>query len=68
MIIKVCDRCGKQYYPKPEFMQAKLPSYSITVFEGCLFKYRQVDLCDKCQDDFAKWMKKNVNDDENKCQ
>jgi len=56
MIIKVCDRCGKQYYPQPEFMQVKLPSYSITIVEGFPLNYRQVDLCDKCKDGFIKWM------------
>jgi len=57
MIIKVCDRCGKQYNPPLLFMQAKLPSYSITTVEGGFpLNWRQVDLCNECQDDFEKFM------------
>lgn len=57
MIIKVCDRCGKQFHPIPPFMQAKLPSYSITTVEGGFpLNFRQVDLCNECRDDFVKWM------------
>ena len=55
MIIKVCDRCGRQYRPPLPFMQAKLPTYKITKFEtfpGIM----EIDLCNECQDDFAKWM------------
>lgn len=55
MIVKICDRCGKQYNPPAPFMQAKIFGYIITAFEG--FTYRQVDLCSECQDDFDKWMK-----------
>lgn len=63
MIIKVCDRCGKQFHPIPGFMQAKLPSYSITtVGEGFPLNWRQVDLCNECQDDFSKWMKEKLDE------
>ena len=57
MIIKVCDRCGKQFYPIQGFMQAELPSYNITTIEGGFsLNWRQVDLCSDCQNDFKKWM------------
>lgn len=64
MIIKVCDRCGKQFRPIPGFMQAKLPSYKITKFEGFLHTREEIDLCNECQDDFDKWMKEKLGNGE----
>ena len=57
MVVKICDRCGKQYYPSSPLSQAKLFSYNITVVEGFPLNCRNVDLCDECQRDFDKWMK-----------
>ena len=60
MIIKVCDRCKKQYNPPLPFMQAILPSYKIIKFEGFPCN-REIDLCNECQNDFEKWMHKTEN-------
>ena len=63
MIIKVCDRCRKQFYPAMECMQAILPSYKITKYEAFLHT-REIDLCSDCQNDFAKWMKEKLDNGE----
>lgn len=64
MIIKVCDRCGKQFRPIPTIGCAKLFGYNITVQEGFPLNWRQVDLCDECQVDFDKWMKEKLGNGE----
>lgn len=64
MIIKVCDRCKKQIYPKPSSCCAKLFRYNITVTEGLPPEDRKIDLCNECQDDFNKWMKEKLDNGE----
>ena len=62
MIVKVCDRCGKQYNPPPSYMQAILPIYRIIKNEA--FSHIEIDLCKECQDDFDKWMKEKLGNGE----
>ena len=63
MRIRKCDRCGIEINEYP-LQQAILPRYSIVA------KYSinvvEVDLCDKCQRDFEKWLHSESESKENR--
>ena len=49
-----CDRCGKPI--NNMFLQIK---HSVTVCERLIYNeiFKEYDICDKCLEDFEKWMK-----------
>lgn len=57
MQIKKCDRCGAEITEIIELplQQMILPRYSIKVTYS-INNIVDVDLCDKCQRDFEKWL------------
>lgn len=53
MYRKFCDRCGKEITPD----QDALKKYEISRMPRVLHVDLTVHLCNKCEDEFEKWLK-----------
>lgn len=52
----ICDRCGEEYAPLPDYVQAPKYEYRVEYIATIPFFIRYVDLCDDCKKDFEKWL------------
>ncbi len=64
MQIRKCDKCGAEINEYP-LQQAILPRYSIKAMYS-INNIVDVDLCDKCQRDFEKWLHSESESKENR--
>ena len=55
MIKLICDRCGEECAPLPDYVQAPEFEYRVMYCRG--LAYRNLDLCGKCQKDLDSWIK-----------
>lgn len=51
----ICDRCGEEYAPLPDYAQA--PASELRVMYCQWLSCRYLDLCVKCQKDLDSWLK-----------
>ena len=50
MIVKYCDKCGKEIDCHTNIVNCKLPTYKIHArYIGCLTATKDIDLCISCQ-------------------
>lgn len=57
MQIRKCDKCGAEIIEHP-VQQTILPRYSISAIYNA-WDVVSVDLCNKCQKEFEKWLHSN---------
>lgn len=54
----ICDRCGAEFSPLPEWAQAPEFEYKVRYYRYCGVTYgtATLDLCRDCQNALDKWM------------
>ncbi|MBR5366973.1 MAG: hypothetical protein IK132_12080 [Clostridia bacterium] len=54
----ICERCGEEYEPLPDYAQDPAFGYRVMYYRGLTF--RHVGLCEKCQKDLDRWLKEKT--------
>ena len=60
MIIRKCDRCGKEIQ-EYTYTQTEYPYYQISVKNNIMRDSKYIDFCPNCQKELTKWMNSKEN-------